>query len=175
MQERAKIFQNGGSQAVRLPKAYWFPEGQSDGVVRRVEQRIVLEVADEWPSYFLNALGTWTEDIPRPKQRRPGTRKKPVAVNYFLDSVRCALRGDGNAEARIMETKASHLAVSALTAAELRYGADRIRRRCRADVRSHRKPAGRAWHPDRRIRCAYRGPCARGHVHPIHQQRLAFS
>ncbi len=63
--ERAKLFKNGGSQAVRLPKAYGFPD-QREVQVRRDGRRIILEPIDEWPPEFLACLGAWQEEIPRP-------------------------------------------------------------------------------------------------------------
>jgi antitoxin VapB len=66
MAQRAKIFRNGGSQAVRLPMTCRFPEGQSEVVVRRVGRQIILEPVDEWPAEFLASLGAWADDIERP-------------------------------------------------------------------------------------------------------------
>jgi antitoxin VapB len=63
---RAKLFQNGGSQAVRLPRECRFPEGESEVVVRRVGRRVILEPVDEWPDEFLKSLGSLSESIPRP-------------------------------------------------------------------------------------------------------------
>ena len=63
---RAKLFQNGGSQAVRLPQSCRFPEGATEVEVRREGNRLVLEPVDEWPEEFRRVLGAWTEDIPRP-------------------------------------------------------------------------------------------------------------
>jgi antitoxin VapB len=65
---RAKLFQNGGSQAVRLPRDCRFPEGESEVVVRKVGRRVILEPVEEWPDEFLSALGSLSEEIPRPKQ-----------------------------------------------------------------------------------------------------------
>jgi antitoxin VapB len=65
---RAKLFRNGGSQAVRLPREYRFPEGQSEVAVRRVGRRIILEPVEEWPDHFLKALGSLSRSIPRPRQ-----------------------------------------------------------------------------------------------------------
>lgn len=64
---RAKIFQNGGSQAVRLPRACRFADGESEVLVRRVGRRVILEPIDEWPKEFLACLGSLSEDIERPK------------------------------------------------------------------------------------------------------------
>jgi antitoxin VapB len=75
MGERAKIFQNGGSQAVRLPKSCRFSDDQQEVIVRRVGRRVILEPADEWSEEFLACLGAWREEIPRPPSR-PISRKK---------------------------------------------------------------------------------------------------
>jgi antitoxin VapB len=72
---RAKIFTNGGSQAVRLPKSVRFPDGQTEVVVRREGRRVILEPPDEWSEEFLAALGAWKEEIERPRQR-PVTKSK---------------------------------------------------------------------------------------------------
>lgn len=64
----AKLFQNGGSQAVRLPKDCRFPEGLTEVLVRRQGQQIILEPVDSWPEEFLAALGSWPDEIERPKQ-----------------------------------------------------------------------------------------------------------
>jgi len=65
---RAKVFQNGGSQAVRLPKECRFP-AQREVLVHREGRRVILEPADEWSDEFRACLGAWPEDIPRPGQR----------------------------------------------------------------------------------------------------------
>ena len=63
---RAKLFRNGGSQAVRLPKACRFE--QREVLVRREGRRVILEPADEWSAEFRACLGSVSEAIPRPKQ-----------------------------------------------------------------------------------------------------------
>jgi antitoxin VapB len=75
---RAKLFQNGGSQAVRLPKECRFP-AQREVLVRREGRRVILEVADEWPDAFRACLGAWSEEIPRPKQRSVRDLRNPFA------------------------------------------------------------------------------------------------
>jgi len=77
MTQRAKIFQNGGSQAVRLPKACRFPDGQREVVARRVGKKIVLEPADEWPPEFLELIGSWPDEIERLPQRNISEMKDP--------------------------------------------------------------------------------------------------
>jgi antitoxin VapB len=76
--ERAKLFRNGGSQAVRLPKACRFPEGR-EVIVRREGRRVVLEPADEWPASFRDCLGAWDDDIPRPAQQSIRTLRRRMA------------------------------------------------------------------------------------------------
>lgn len=66
MTERAKLFKNGGSQAVRLPKDCRFPEDQQEVVVRKVGQSVILEPVDAWPRAFLACIGSWKEEIPCP-------------------------------------------------------------------------------------------------------------
>jgi antitoxin VapB len=66
---RAKLFRNGGSQAVRLPKDCRFA-AQREVLVRREGRRVILEPADEWSDKFRACLGAWSEDIPRPEQRQ---------------------------------------------------------------------------------------------------------
>jgi antitoxin VapB len=74
---RAKIFRNGGSQAVRLPKSCRFTDDQEEVIVRRVGRQVILEPADEWSEEFLACLGSWHDDIPRPAPRTIGAKKDP--------------------------------------------------------------------------------------------------
>ncbi len=75
---RAKVFQNGGSQAVRLPKACRFP-GVREVLARREGRRVILEPADEWSEAFRACLGSWQGDIPRPAQRLLRDIENPLA------------------------------------------------------------------------------------------------
>jgi antitoxin VapB len=75
---RTKLFQNGGSQAVRLPKECRFPS-ESEVLVRREGRRVILEPADEWPDKFRASLGAWRGTIPRPKQNRVRDLRDPFA------------------------------------------------------------------------------------------------
>lgn len=77
MAERAKIFTNGGSQAVRLPKSVRFPKSQREVIVRRSGKRVILEPADEWSEEFLTALGSWDEEIERPLQQPISKKRDP--------------------------------------------------------------------------------------------------
>jgi antitoxin VapB len=73
---RAKLFLNGGSQAVRLPKAYRFAS-QREVLVRREGRRVILEPADDWSAEFRRCLGSVAEEIPRPKQERLARIRNP--------------------------------------------------------------------------------------------------
>jgi antitoxin VapB len=75
MSERAKIFRNGGSQAVRLPKRFRFKDAEVS--VRQVGRQVILEPIEEWPADFLACLGSWTGDIPRPPARTIGRKRNP--------------------------------------------------------------------------------------------------
>ena len=77
MAARAKIFHNGGSQAVRLPKAVRFPDGQQEVLVHRVGRRVILEPADEWSAAFRRALGGWREKIERPPSAKISKMRDP--------------------------------------------------------------------------------------------------
>jgi antitoxin VapB len=65
---RAKLFRNGGSQAVRLPKECRFGAGQKEVLVHREGRKVVLEPIDEWSDSFRACLGSWDDVIPRPRQ-----------------------------------------------------------------------------------------------------------
>lgn len=75
---RAKLFQNGGSQAVRLPKACRFP-AHGEVLVHREGRRVILEPADEWSEEFRACLGAWREEIPRPAQQSVRGLRNPFA------------------------------------------------------------------------------------------------
>ena len=79
MDTRAKLFRNGGSQAVRLPLQCRFPAGQREVLARREGRRVVLEPPDEWPQAFRACLGSWPGVIPRPAQARLSKRQDPFA------------------------------------------------------------------------------------------------
>jgi virulence-associated protein VagC len=77
MAAHAKVFKNGGSQAIRLPKDCRFPEDQAEVLVRRQGRRIILEPLDVWPDEFLASLGGWTAPIARPRQQKLAKLRDP--------------------------------------------------------------------------------------------------
>jgi antitoxin VapB len=74
--QKAKLFQNGGSQAVRLPKECRFV-AQREVLVRREGRRVILEPTDEWSEEFRACLGSRASDIPRPKQQELSDLSNP--------------------------------------------------------------------------------------------------
>ena len=70
MSERAKLFTTGGSQAVRLPKAYRF-EKQDEVLISRKGQQVILEPARRrWSQAFLD-LPDPAGDFPYPEEPPP--------------------------------------------------------------------------------------------------------
>lgn len=70
MADHAKLFMNGGSQAVRLPKSYRF-EGQDEVVISRDGRRVILEpCSPTWGAAFL-ALEGAARDFPYPDDLPP--------------------------------------------------------------------------------------------------------
>ena len=59
----AKIFENGRSQAIRLPKEYRFPEGTEEVLVNRIDDMVILMPKKKgWDSLF-EAMGQASEDF----------------------------------------------------------------------------------------------------------------
>ena len=79
MAERAKLFRNGGSQAVRLPKDCRFPDEQHEVVVRKAGRCVILEPLDTWPEEFLACIGAWREELSRPKHEPIRKMRDPFA------------------------------------------------------------------------------------------------
>lgn len=75
---RAKLFQNGGNQAIRLPNECRFTD-QREVLVHREGWRAILKAADEWSDKFSACLGAWPGKIPRPKQRQVRVLRDPFA------------------------------------------------------------------------------------------------
>ena len=59
--ETAKIFENGRSQAVRLPKKYRF-EGDEVFIQRLGDAVLLTPKADAWQT-FMNGLNNFTDDF----------------------------------------------------------------------------------------------------------------
>lgn len=59
--ETAKVFENGRSQAVRLPKKYRF--SANEVVVQRLGSSLVLTPKDKLWETFVNGINGFTEDF----------------------------------------------------------------------------------------------------------------
>ena len=76
MADKAKLFKTGGSQAVRLPRAYRF-QGQTEVLIKREGKRVVLEDARRaWSRRFLALAGSARDfpDPPEPPSLEPGPK-----------------------------------------------------------------------------------------------------
>ncbi len=68
MGDRAKLFQTGGSQAVRLPRAYSVRVGQREVLIRREGRRVIIEsVRRTWSPRFVALAGS-APDFPTPDE-----------------------------------------------------------------------------------------------------------
>jgi antitoxin VapB len=67
MADRAKLFKSGGSQAVRLPRAYRFRDAE-EVLISRQGSRIILEpLGRSWSGRFLALAGS-AQDFPYPEE-----------------------------------------------------------------------------------------------------------
>ena len=70
MADRARLFENGGSRTVRLPKGYRF-EGSDEVAVSREGRRVILKpCAPAWSAVFLEPAGA-ARDFPYPSDPLP--------------------------------------------------------------------------------------------------------
>src|SRR5262245_12635254 len=75
---RAKLFQNGRSQALRLPKELRF-EGQTEVRVYREGNRLIvepLEPEDAWSERFLATAGAEPDFVPPDRTPLPAARDR---------------------------------------------------------------------------------------------------
>ena len=59
----AKIFQNGRSQAVRLPKEYRFGSNENEVVIKKLGKAVVLISKSELKNVFLGSLAKFPDDF----------------------------------------------------------------------------------------------------------------
>jgi antitoxin VapB len=59
----AKLFQNGRSQAVRLPKEYRFAGNEDEVIIKRLGKAVVLVSKSELKNIFLGSLAKFPEDF----------------------------------------------------------------------------------------------------------------
>ena len=70
---RAKLFQTGRSQAVRLPKEFRF---KGDTVLVRREGSAVILEPDDWPEGWTESFAGISSDFARPEQGAADERQK---------------------------------------------------------------------------------------------------
>lgn len=61
--ETAKIFENGRSQAVRLPKSFRFDPNVDEVVVQRLGDAVILIPKESLWQTFTEGLSSFTDDI----------------------------------------------------------------------------------------------------------------
>ena len=75
----AKLFKNGGSQAVRLPMECRFPDGESEVFARREGERVILEPVGTWPVGFFDQMRAG-EQLVRSAQQPLSAWENPFAA-----------------------------------------------------------------------------------------------
>ena len=58
----AKLFMNGRSQAVRLPKEFRFDDDE-EVLIKRMGDAIMLVPKSKWKDIFINAIKTFPADV----------------------------------------------------------------------------------------------------------------
>ena len=58
----AKLFMNGRSQAVRLPKEFRFDD-QDEVLIRRMGDAVMLVPKNKWKDIFINAVSSFPSDV----------------------------------------------------------------------------------------------------------------
>ena len=72
--ETAKLFQNGRSQAVRLPKAFRMP-GTEVRIFKHGDRIILEPIKDTWDSLF-EALGEFPDDFLEDGRNQPDIQER---------------------------------------------------------------------------------------------------
>ena len=71
----AKLFQNGRSQAVRLPKEYRFEGNEDEVIIKRLGKARVLISKSELKDVFLGSLSKFPDDFDIEKNKSLASRK----------------------------------------------------------------------------------------------------
>jgi len=58
----AKLFMNGRSQAIRLPKEFRF-ENEEEVMIKRMGDIVMLIPKNKWEDIFVNALRTFPQEV----------------------------------------------------------------------------------------------------------------
>jgi antitoxin VapB len=71
----AKLFQNGRSQAVRLPKEYRFDSNEDEVIIKRLGKAVVLISKSELKGVFLGSLDKFPDDFEIERNRLTPARE----------------------------------------------------------------------------------------------------
>ena len=82
-EKRAKLFQTGHSQAVRLPREFRFSGAEVS--IRREGRRVVLEpIADTWAWFEeMDKLGPLDDDVVKAIRKKVPLQKRPALDKLF--------------------------------------------------------------------------------------------
>ena len=122
--DTAKIFENGRSQAIRLPKKFRFSDGEV--YVNRVGEAVILLKKAIWET-FMNGLNSFTDDFLE-DGREQSTDKERGTLMYMLDTNICIYAIKNKPEQvlqRLQENLSKGLCISAITLAELEHGVEK--------------------------------------------------
>ena len=72
--EKAKLFKNGNSQAVRLPKAFRIP-GNEVKIFKKGNQIVIEPIETTWDS-LLESLSEFPEDFLKDGRNQPSMQKR---------------------------------------------------------------------------------------------------
>lgn len=72
--EKAKLFKNGNSQAVRLPKAFRIP-GNEAKIFKKGNQIVIEPIEATWDS-LLESLSEFPEDFLKDGRNQPSMQKR---------------------------------------------------------------------------------------------------
>jgi antitoxin VapB len=71
----AKLFQNGRSQAVRLPKEFRFDDNEDEVIIKKVGKAVILISKSELKNVFLGSLDKFPDDFEIERDRVTPTRE----------------------------------------------------------------------------------------------------
>ena len=74
----AKLFQNGRSQAVRLPKEFRFPSSSDEVIIKKLGKAVVLIPKSGLKDIFLDSLTRFPDDFDVARDKTPP--KKDISL-----------------------------------------------------------------------------------------------
>jgi len=120
--ETVKLFANGQSQAVRLPKSYRF-EGE-EVYARKIGHTVMLFPKNSAWATFLDGLKGFSDDF-MAGGRESVTEQERVAMSYMLDTNICIYlikKQPESVQFKMQAHMQDGLCISSITLAELQHG-----------------------------------------------------